>query len=243
MAIFEDEPGDYGDSGDSGNDAPPAPWEYEPELRPEIEQGEDRPVPEANDYEQPPEYQGGGEGGSGYGGGGEGGGEEPSPSAYGPVYPGKRLYSEPPPPKEPVDPNDWTQSERALQEKWIPQTDPGPLPPPYSTYYGPVGEQYGFFPQQPGIPESMFQQGKGWSPTPQFQETMTFTPDGYAELITSPSNWLIPQPQLRTGPKMPAPQTGRGGGGGQSNPSGPSIPPDALRAFLDLLRYGGIQRI
>ncbi len=191
MSIFEDEPGDY---------VPPAPWEYEPELPPEIEQGEDRPVTDPSDYELPP-------------------------------------------PKEPVDPNDWTQRERALQEKWIPQTDPGPLPPPYSTYYGPVGEQYGFFPQQPGIPESMFQQGKGWSPTPQFQETMTFTPDGYAELITSPSNWLIPQPQLRTGPKMPAPQTGRGGGGGQSNPSGPSIPPDALRAFLDLLRYGGIQRI
>ncbi len=66
MAIFEEEPGDYGDSGDSGNDAPPAPWEYEPELPPEIVQGEDRPVTDPSDYELPPSDD-------------EGGGEEPPP--------------------------------------------------------------------------------------------------------------------------------------------------------------------
>ncbi len=36
---------------------------------------------------------------------------------------------------------------------------------------------------------------------------------------------------------------GGGGGGARSYPPGPSIPPDALRAFVDMLRYGGLQRI
>jgi hypothetical protein len=35
----------------------------------------------------------------------------------------------------------------------------------------------------------------------------------------------------------------RGGGGGSSHHSGPSIPPDVLRQFINLLRYGGLQRI
>ncbi len=53
MAEFEDR-ADYGDSGDSEDrryDTPPAPWEYEPELPPEIEQGENRPVTDPSDYE------------------------------------------------------------------------------------------------------------------------------------------------------------------------------------------------
>jgi hypothetical protein len=36
---------------------------------------------------------------------------------------------------------------------------------------------------------------------------------------------------------------GGGGGGGRSYPSGPTIPPDVLRQFIDLLRYGGTLRI
>ncbi len=38
-------------------------------------------------------------------------------------------------------------------------------------------------------------------------------------------------------------QRGGGGGGGSSHASGPSIPQDVLRQFINLLRYGGLQRI
>ncbi len=36
---------------------------------------------------------------------------------------------------------------------------------------------------------------------------------------------------------------GGGGGGSRSYASGPSIPQDVLRQFINLLRYGGVQRI
>jgi hypothetical protein len=97
MPTFEEEPGDY---------APPAPWEYEPELPPEIEQGEDRPVPDASDYEEPPQPKEPPE--DKYGPPPQIPSEEPErPSPNGPAYPGERPYPEPPPsrvvgPKMPV---------------------------------------------------------------------------------------------------------------------------------------------
>ncbi len=88
MAIFEEEPGDF----------PPAPWEYEPELPPEIEQGEDRPVPDAGDYEEPPQSKEPPE--DKYGPPPQIPSDEPGrPSPNGPAYPGERPYSEPPAPQ------------------------------------------------------------------------------------------------------------------------------------------------